>query len=39
MRGDSKVDLNESPEIPDEGVCGGGGGDIRHPQPLFGDHV
>ena len=29
-RGDSKVESNESPEIPDRG------GDIRHPRPPFG---
>ena len=31
-RGDSKVESNDSPEIPDKG----GGGDIRHPRPPFG---
>ena len=32
MRGDSKVESNDSPDIPDEG----GGRDIRHPRPPFG---
>ena len=31
-RGDSKVESNDSPEIPDRGV-GGGVDNIRHPQP------
>ena len=31
-RGDSKVESNDSPEIPDRG------GDIRHPRPPFGDN-
>ena len=30
MRGNSKVESNDSPEIPDRG------GDIRHPRPPFG---